>query len=360
MKKILSSGLFAFIILSAQAQIPATLSYQGLLTNASGVPVADGNHTVLFKFYTATAGGSPVFTRGTLTVATFKGLFTVILGNGQGSNNDPLPYTLGDSQYYIGIEPDGGAELTPRIMLTAVPYAFVASTVKAVDAATISTGIVPDARLSTHVQDLADGTLTGSKVGTGINATNITTGTLPASVLPTTSLIPIGTIIAFGGTTIPTGWLLCDGTEVSRTTYSALFTAMGVSWGGGNGSSTFNLPDLRGRFLRGRDGGAGNDPEAAARTALFPGTGVSTGDNIGSYQADAFQGHIHTWITEIAADGTGGGSISSGDKDSDQNIHTYFGAKTHTIITDAVNGVPRISSESRSKNAYVNFIIKAQ
>lgn len=122
------------------AQIPATLSYQGLLTDATGVPVSDGNHTILFKFYTVPTGGSPAFTRGTLTVNTFKGLFTAILGNGQGSNNDALPLTVGDSQYYIGIEADGQAELTPRITLTAVPYAFVANTVKTVDAATISTG----------------------------------------------------------------------------------------------------------------------------------------------------------------------------------------------------------------------------
>ena len=62
---------------------------------------------------------------------------------------------------------------------------------------------------------------------------------------------PIGTILAFGGSDIPTGWHLCDGTAVSRTTYAELFSVIGTSFGTGDGSTTFNLPDLRGEFLRG-------------------------------------------------------------------------------------------------------------
>jgi microcystin-dependent protein len=66
------------------------------------------------------------------------------------------------------------------------------------------------------------------------------------------SVIPAGTIAPFAGGTVPEGWMLCDGTAINRTTYSALFSAVGTAHGQGNGSTTFNLPDYRGQFLRGR------------------------------------------------------------------------------------------------------------
>lgn len=61
------------------------------------------------------------------------------------------------------------------------------------------------------------------------------------------SLNPIGSIQMYGGTTAPSRWLICDGSAVSRTTYSRLFSAIGTAFGSGDGSTTFNLPDLRGR-----------------------------------------------------------------------------------------------------------------
>ncbi|HZY09364.1 MAG TPA: phage tail protein, partial [Ilumatobacteraceae bacterium] len=69
--------------------------------------------------------------------------------------------------------------------------------------------------------------------------------------------VPIGTMVAFGGTAAPSGWLFCDGSNVSRTTYADLFAAIGVTWGPGDGSTTFKLPDLRGRSLLGAGVGSG-------------------------------------------------------------------------------------------------------
>ncbi|HWU28624.1 MAG TPA: DUF859 family phage minor structural protein [Microbacterium sp.] len=66
---------------------------------------------------------------------------------------------------------------------------------------------------------------------------------------------PVGILVAFAGATAPGGWLLCDGAAVSRTTYAALFAVIGTVYGAGNGSSTFNVPDLRGRIPVGRDSG---------------------------------------------------------------------------------------------------------
>lgn len=64
-------------------------------------------------------------------------------------------------------------------------------------------------------------------------------------------LSPVGTLISYAGTSIPKGWLLCNGSAVSRTTYSRLFSIIGTKYGTGNGSSTFNLPNCNGRVLQG-------------------------------------------------------------------------------------------------------------
>ncbi len=75
----------------------------------------------------------------------------------------------------------------------------------------------------------------------------------PGSATP----MPTGIILDFGGTTAPTGYLACDGAAVSRTTYDDLFAVIGTTWGTGDGSTTFQLPDLRGRAAIGVDGTAG-------------------------------------------------------------------------------------------------------
>jgi microcystin-dependent protein len=66
-----------------------------------------------------------------------------------------------------------------------------------------------------------------------------------------------GAVAPFSGAATPTGWLLCDGSAVSRSTYAALFSAIGTTYGAGNGTTTFNLPDLRGRTVIGSGQGAG-------------------------------------------------------------------------------------------------------
>ena len=69
--------------------------------------------------------------------------------------------------------------------------------------------------------------------------------------------VPSGTLLDFAGSSAPTGFLLCDGSAVSRTTYAALFTAIGTTWGVGDGATTFNVPDLRGRTAIGSGMGTG-------------------------------------------------------------------------------------------------------
>lgn len=61
------------------------------------------------------------------------------------------------------------------------------------------------------------------------------------------NLLPAGTLVMYGGSSVPSGWLRCDGTEVSRTEYASLFAAIGTTFGAGNNSTTFNLPNFKGR-----------------------------------------------------------------------------------------------------------------
>lgn len=68
-----------------------------------------------------------------------------------------------------------------------------------------------------------------------------------------------GTVLPFAGSVAPSGWLLCNGQAISRTTHKPLFDVIGTIYGAGNGSTTFNVPDLRGEFIRGLDNGRGID-----------------------------------------------------------------------------------------------------
>lgn len=162
-----------------------------------------------------------------------------------------------------------------------------------------------------------------------------------------------GVVLAFAGTSAPSGFLLCDGSPVSRSTYSGLFAIIGVSHGQGNGTTTFNLPDYRGQFLRGVDGSAGRDPNNATRTAMA--SGGNTGNNIGSVQGDALQGHRHPYDASVS------GSVAPGLSGQLRDFSTSLlgsGTAIKDPTTDGVNGIPRTSSETRPTNAYVNFIIK--
>ena len=100
-------------------------------------------------------------------------------------------------------------------------------------------------------------------------------------------MVPSGTVLYFAGRTAPAGWLKANGAAVSRTAYAALFAAIGTTYGAGDGRSTFNLPDLRGEFLRGWDDGRG----------------VDAGRVFGSAQAHALQAHQHGLA--VAADAAG-------------------------------------------------------
>lgn len=102
-------------------------------------------------------------------------------------------------------------------------------------------------------------------------------GTLSFASQPLPTVFSSGMIMPFAGSVAPTDWLPCHGQAVSRTTYADLFTALGVIYGAGDGSSTFNVPDLRGRVIAGQD-----DMGGTSADRLTAQTGGIDGDTLGA------------------------------------------------------------------------------
>lgn len=115
-------------------------------------------------------------------------------------------------------------------------------------------------------------------------------GTLHPTSSFSNSFVPIGTILDFAGSTAPNGYLICDGRAISRTEYSALFTAIGTTWGTGDGSTTFNLPNLCGRTAIGSGTGTASDATAHAL-----GSNGGTETHVLTPSETATKNHSHTY-----------------------------------------------------------------
>jgi microcystin-dependent protein len=133
----------------------------------------------------------------------------------------------------------------------------------------IQTTDIADSQITTV--KIADANVTTAKIADGA----VTLAKLVATVQQ--ALLPAGAVQAFAMNSAPSGWLAADGAAISRTTYASLFNAIGTTYGTGDGSTTFTLPDLRASFVR----GAGSD-------------GVATAGTFGVKQADDFKSHTHT------------------------------------------------------------------
>lgn len=140
---------------------------------------------------------------------------------------------------------------------------------------------------------------------------------------------PPGAVMSFAMNSAPGGWLKCNGAAVSRSTYAALFTAIGTTFGTGDGSTTFNVPELRGEFVRGWDDARG----------------VDSGRAFGSTQTDDLKAHTHPLA---------------------QALPVYVGGKTHPdggfTVSDVSSGTNATNStggtETRPRNVALLYCIK--
>lgn len=181
------------------------------------------------------------------------------------------------------------------------------STAKAEEAATSASTATTQAGIATTKASEASGSATDAAGSASTAATQASTATTQAGIattkageaatsaseaaasassVDTARMVPSGAVAHFAMNSAPTGWLKANGAAVSRTTYAALFAAIGTTFGAGDGSTTFNLPDLRGEFIRG----------------WSDGKGVDTGRVLGTTQGDAMLNHTHSGTSSSAGD----------------------------------------------------------
>lgn len=172
---------------------------------------------------------------------------------------------------------------------------------------------------------VAAGGITSNEIAANAVVTvGILDGAVTASKLAAGAAIPAGAVMPFAMNSVPSGWLGADGTAVSRSTYAALFAAISTLYGVGDGSTTFNLPDLRGYFVR----GSGTNVD-----------GTVSG-TFAAKQADELKSHTHTYTFKS----TTGGSSAGGDPNSITNT---------SVNTGATGG-----TETRPKNIAMLYCVK--
>ena len=149
------------------------------------------------------------------------------------------------------------------------------------DASALTTGTLDIARLAansitaakltdSYLTGIADGSITETKLASGavteakvasnaVTSAKINNGAVTKAKIETQSQFPAGTVAYFPMSSAPTGWLKCNGSTISRSSYPDLFAAIGTAYGAGNGSTTFRIPDYRGEFIRSWDDSRGID-----------------------------------------------------------------------------------------------------
>lgn len=176
------------------------------------------------------------------------------------------------------------------------------------------------------------------------------------------STVPTGTLGEFAAGTAPNGWLACDGSPVSRSTYSNLFAVIGTTWGVGDGTTTFNLPDLTNSFTRGSGteavGGTGGAASVALTTAQLPAHNHGVGDPGHTHvvtdpthtHAVTDPGHHHTALVASSTNtaGTAPGTAAAGNTGTATTGLTVNAASTGVTNQSATTGVTTTNTGSGS------------
>ena len=167
-----------------------------------------------------------------------------------------------------------------------------------------------------------------------------------------------GEIIAYGGAIAPDGWLVCDGSQVSRTVYPALFTVLGVAYGAGDGANTFNLPNLQGRVPLGLDGAhprgtSGGAESHTLTTANMPAHTHTINHDHPTFNTAAGGAHDHS-TGRNDADGSSPTTIREGTgtgKTTDRSMVLSDGTHTHAV------DVPNFTGNSGSTGSGTPFSV---
>jgi len=179
--------------------------------------------------------------------------------------------------------------------------------------------------------------------------------------------VPSGSVFTHASTTLPSGYLECNGASVSRSTYAALFSAIGTTWGS-SGGSVFNVPDLRGEFIRGFDNSRGVDSGrsfASSQGSQYTQHNHSTSASSSSSVSDP--GHFHNLLYGSGSFGGSSGAVTPrgsgtpttpGITDRISSKTTGISVSTSTSVTVNNSGGTSNSSETRPRNISMIYIIK--
>lgn len=209
-----------------------------------------------------------------------------IAADGQTVTTEAIPFQLGILTNTIGERSSGAGVTVDGVLLKDGGITATAVTGSAITATVLFTDTIHEKTAAAGVT--VDGVLLkdGNVTATTVNATNVNPTAL------------IGLVAPFAGTTAPALWALCYGQAISRTTYAALFAVIGTTYGVGDGTTTFNLPDLRGRVVAGQDdmGGVSANRLTGSVTGSVDGDilGASGGEEGHSLQAAENATHGHT------------------------------------------------------------------
>jgi microcystin-dependent protein len=304
--------LMPFLI---NAQYPERgFNFQGIARDVDGKAITSENVDIKFTIY-PDGGGTSWSEEQTLTTDAF-GVFTAVIGSKQPNSFKNIDFSSDRYFLMVEVKVSGTYQVLSDTELLSVPYSK-----------------------------------TSEKALTANYATE--------------AFFPAGIIVPFGGTDakVPAGWLLCDGQGLKSSEYPGLYNMIGTAWGNGSencpgGGCNFNAPDLRGVFIRGMDGTRGQDPDKSGRTTSH--AGGSTGNNVGSYQSDAMQnvaGQVGEFNTYAAIKGSSTGPFQQTYKGINTGIGSGDSDGYNTVNFDLSRSA-RTATETRSKNAYVNYIIK--
>jgi microcystin-dependent protein len=180
--------------------------------------------------------------------------------------------------------------------------------------------------------------------------------------------VPTSAVFCVAVATVPTGYLECNGNAVSRTTYAALFAIIGTNYGTGNGSSTFNLPDLRGEFVRGFDNGKGTDSgrsiassqsaQNASHNHSISASGTTSTQSLtgtASKISETFTTGSTSGVLGRGSNQTGSFTPSGVDS-SPTGTLTIDASHDHTVTVSGTSGSQ--GNEARPRNIAMMYIIK--
>jgi microcystin-dependent protein len=364
---LLGIGLLLPIADAPAQSVPALINYQGQVLAADGTPLATGDYTLTFQIFDAADGGTLIWGPQVLDgagsaghgprIPVVQGFFNVMLGPVDTAAR-PLSGAFQAATRFLEIKVGTNDPISPRQQILSAPYALNAAnaaTAVNVAAGGVGTVAITDGAVSTA--KLGDSAVTAGKVANG----SIGTSKLAQEVLD--RLLPAGTIVAFGGTVAPAGWVLCDGSIRSGNdaAFSVLFAVIGKTYGVGDGSTpSFNVPDLRGRTGIGAGQGSGLSNRAlAAKLGIEAITQVpnhthgvnittsSSGAHTHTMQGWASSGGTTRFLDTIPAASTGTYTTSSS------------GAHTHSVAGNTSNNAGGVASvDNLQPSLVLNYLIK--